>query len=218
MEALNRDAAYLKEHPGAILRVEGHCDERGTSDYNLVLGDKRAKAARSYLIESGVSEKQVAIVSFGKERPFCSDHDSVQQSAKKLERGMLSRPLKSHSSAVPSKAAQRTAPELESHERRIQPRFTTQFRSSFSGQNKEGQGRTLDISSGGCKIESDMKVVQGATFECRLHVPGLDWPLRIDEATVRWVEGNTFGIAFTRISPEEVSKLETVLEDLESEE
>ncbi len=75
MEALNHDAAYLKEHPGAVMRVEGHCDERGTSDYNLVLGDKRAKAARSYLIESGVSEKQVAIVSFGKERPFCSDHD-----------------------------------------------------------------------------------------------------------------------------------------------
>jgi peptidoglycan-associated lipoprotein len=75
MEALNNDAAYLKEHPGTIMRVEGHCDERGTSDYNLVLGDKRAKAARSYLIESGVNEKQVAIVSFGKERPFCSDHE-----------------------------------------------------------------------------------------------------------------------------------------------
>jgi hypothetical protein len=48
-------------------------------------------------------------------------------------------------------------------------------------------------------------------------VPGLDWPLRIDEATIRWVDGNTFGIAFTRISPEEVSKLEAVLEDLQSE-
>jgi hypothetical protein len=46
----------------------------------------------------------------------------------------------------------------------------------------------------------------------------LDWPLRIDEATVRWVEDRTFGIAFTRISPEEVSKLEAVLKDLESEE
>lgn len=75
MEALNRDASYLKDHPGAILKIEGHCDERGTSDYNLVLGDKRAKAARSYLIEAGVSTKQVAIVSFGKERPFCIDHE-----------------------------------------------------------------------------------------------------------------------------------------------
>jgi peptidoglycan-associated lipoprotein len=75
MEALNHDAAYLKDHPEAVLRIEGHCDERGTSDYNIVLGDKRAKAARSYLVEAGVSPKQVAIVSFGKERPFCFEHD-----------------------------------------------------------------------------------------------------------------------------------------------
>lgn len=75
MEALNHDASYLKEHPGAILKIEGHCDERGTTDYNMVLGDKRAKAARAYLIEAGVNPKQVAIVSFGKERPFCFDHD-----------------------------------------------------------------------------------------------------------------------------------------------
>lgn len=73
MEALNRDASYLKDHPGAVLKIEGHCDERGTSDYNMVLGDKRAKAARTYLIESGVSPKQVTIVSFGKEHPFCFD-------------------------------------------------------------------------------------------------------------------------------------------------
>jgi peptidoglycan-associated lipoprotein len=73
MESLNRDAMYLKEHPAAVLKVEGHCDERGTSDYNMVLGDKRAKAAQRYLIESGVSAKQVVIVSFGKERPFCFD-------------------------------------------------------------------------------------------------------------------------------------------------
>lgn len=75
MEVLNRDAAYLKDHPGAVLKIEGHCDERGASDYNLVLGDKRAKAARNYLVEAGVSPKQVAIVSFGKERPFCFDHE-----------------------------------------------------------------------------------------------------------------------------------------------
>lgn len=75
MEALNRDAGYLKDHPGALLKIEGHCDERGTGDYNLVLGDKRAKAARSYLIEAGVSPKQVAIVSYGKERPFCIAHE-----------------------------------------------------------------------------------------------------------------------------------------------
>jgi len=105
----------------------------------------------------------------------------------------------------------------QEEERRIQPRFTTQFRSTFSGQRQEGQGRTLDISAGGCKIESDVKVEAelGAKFECRLHIPGLDWPLRIDEAMVRWVDGNTFGIGFTRISPEEFEKLQTVLKALE---
>lgn len=77
MEALNRDASYLKDHPGTVLKIEGHCDERGTSDYNLVLGDKRAKAARTYLLESGVNSKQVAIVSFGKERPFCFEHEEA---------------------------------------------------------------------------------------------------------------------------------------------
>ncbi|HEU5407769.1 MAG TPA: OmpA family protein, partial [Nitrospira sp.] len=74
-EALNQDAAYLKDHPGALLKIEGHCDERGTADYNMVLGDKRAKAARNYLAEVGVNPKQVAIVSYGKERPFCFDRD-----------------------------------------------------------------------------------------------------------------------------------------------
>lgn len=73
MAALNRDAQWLKSHPGSVMKVEGHCDERGTADYNVVLGDKRAKAARSYLIESGVSPQQVAIMSYGKERPFCTD-------------------------------------------------------------------------------------------------------------------------------------------------
>ena len=73
MEALNHDAQWLKDHPGAVMKVEGHADERGTADYNVILGDKRAKAARSYLVESGVSPKQLAIVSFGKARPFCSE-------------------------------------------------------------------------------------------------------------------------------------------------
>jgi peptidoglycan-associated lipoprotein len=75
MEALNHNAKWLKAHPGSVLKVEGHCDERGTTDYNMVLGDKRSKSARSYLTEMGVSPKQVGIVSYGKERPFCSEHD-----------------------------------------------------------------------------------------------------------------------------------------------
>lgn len=126
--------------------------------------------------------------------------------------------LRRLSSLFKSEAEAPAPPDHQPHERRAQPRFTTQFRSTLSGKNEEGQGRTLDISSGGCKIESDMKVVQGAKFECRLHIPGLDWPLRIEEATVRWVEGNTFGVGFSRISPEEFSQLKTVLANLADEE
>jgi peptidoglycan-associated lipoprotein len=74
MEALNHNAKWLKEHPGALLKVEGHCDERGTAEYNMVLGEKRSKSARSYLVELGVNPKQIGIVSYGKERPFCTDH------------------------------------------------------------------------------------------------------------------------------------------------
>jgi len=77
MNALNRDAEWLKTHPSAVMKVEGHCDERGTGEYNFVLGEKRAKAARSYLVEMGVSPKQIAIVSYGKERPFCAEHDEA---------------------------------------------------------------------------------------------------------------------------------------------
>jgi hypothetical protein len=102
-----------------------------------------------------------------------------------------------------------------SRERRVQPRFTAQFRGTFSGVRGEGQGRTLDISAGGCKIESDMPVTAGESFECRLHVPGLDWPLRIDEVTVRWVEGKLSGIAFTSMRQDEAAKLARVLAELE---
>lgn len=131
---------------------------------------------------------------------------------------MRSTTVKKLTSLFKSEVTEHALAKPQSHERRVQPRFTTQFRSTFSGRNEEGQGRTLDISSGGCKIESDMKVAQGATFECRFHVPGLDWPLRIDEAMVRWIEGNTFGIAFTRIRPEELAKLKTVLANLDQDE
>ncbi len=77
MTALSHNAAWLKDNPKALLKISGHCDERGTHDYNLVLGEKRAKAAKAYLVDMGVSAKQVAIVSYGKERPFCADHDEA---------------------------------------------------------------------------------------------------------------------------------------------
>ncbi len=74
-EALSSNAVWIKSHPEARVKVSGHCDERGTHDYNLVLGDKRAKAVKRYLVDLGVSPAQIRTVSFGKNRPFCAEHD-----------------------------------------------------------------------------------------------------------------------------------------------
>ena len=72
-ELLRRNAGWLEANPSSQLLVEGHCDERGSSAYNLVLGDKRARAVRNYLIELGVNSSRLRMVSYGEERPFCRD-------------------------------------------------------------------------------------------------------------------------------------------------
>ena len=74
-QALMQDAQWIKSNSGAIVKIEGHCDERGTLAYNLVLGEKRAKAVRNYLVELGISANRLSVVSYGKERPFCNDHN-----------------------------------------------------------------------------------------------------------------------------------------------
>ena len=73
-QALTRDAEWIKSNSSAQIKIEGHCDERGTSAYNLVLGEKRAKAARNYLVELGVGANRLSVVSYGKEQPSCSEH------------------------------------------------------------------------------------------------------------------------------------------------
>lgn len=75
MTGLSANADWIKRNPRAQVRVSGHCDERGTNDYNVVLGEKRAKAIKRVLSDLGVSPKQVSTISFGKNRPFCSEHD-----------------------------------------------------------------------------------------------------------------------------------------------
>lgn len=102
-------------------------------------------------------------------------------------------------------------------EKRSHPRFTAQFRSTFSGGQREGQGKTLDLSDGGCRIESDHPVIEGSSFECRIYAPGLSWPLRIDEAQVRWVKGKTFGLQFTVMRADERAKLKELMTNLQSE-
>lgn len=69
---LAMSAAWLKDHPEFNLLIEGHADERGTEQYNLALGDRRAHAAREYLITLGVSSQRIRTISYGEERPFAS--------------------------------------------------------------------------------------------------------------------------------------------------
>jgi len=66
---LDRQAAWLKQWSNQRLTVEGHCDERGTREYNLALGERRANAAKDYLVASGVSASRLSTISYGKERP-----------------------------------------------------------------------------------------------------------------------------------------------------
>ncbi len=70
---LEEGAQWLHANPTKALTIEGHCDQRGTQDYNLVLGKKRAEAAREYLVNLGVQRHRIKIVSYGKERPACQD-------------------------------------------------------------------------------------------------------------------------------------------------
>ncbi|RMG75487.1 MAG: peptidoglycan-associated lipoprotein Pal [Nitrospirae bacterium] len=72
---LKRIADWLIEHPDVKLIIEGHCDERGTNEYNLGLGDRRASAAKQYLLTLGVSSSRLQTVSYGEERPLCTEHN-----------------------------------------------------------------------------------------------------------------------------------------------
>ncbi len=78
-EALTRDAAALKgilsDFPNALIVVEGHCDERGSAEYNLGLGDRRASAAKEFLQQLGVPADRLKTISYGKERPQCTEQD-----------------------------------------------------------------------------------------------------------------------------------------------
>lgn len=75
--ALAADAQWLKQYGSIKVLVEGHCDERGTEEYNLSLGQRRASAVKEYLASLGVEGSRVNTVSYGKARPFCTDHDEA---------------------------------------------------------------------------------------------------------------------------------------------
>jgi peptidoglycan-associated lipoprotein len=73
--ALNDNVNWLKANSRAKIVIEGHCDERGTAEYNLGLGDRRSKALRDYLVASGIAADRIGTISYGKERPFVIGHD-----------------------------------------------------------------------------------------------------------------------------------------------
>ncbi|HSB70981.1 MAG TPA: peptidoglycan-associated lipoprotein Pal [Candidatus Methylomirabilis sp.] len=73
--ALNEGVAWLKENPRVNIVIEGHCDERGTTEYNIGLGERRAGAVKEYLVAAGIAAERIAAISYGKERPFVLGHD-----------------------------------------------------------------------------------------------------------------------------------------------
>jgi peptidoglycan-associated lipoprotein len=79
--ALTQDAATLKtviaDFPGAVVTIEGHCDERGSAEYNQLLGDKRASAAKDFLVQLGVPADKLKTISYGKEKPQCSEQNET---------------------------------------------------------------------------------------------------------------------------------------------
>jgi peptidoglycan-associated lipoprotein len=74
---LQRNADYLKRWPSLRITVEGHCDERGTAEYNLSLGERRSTAVKGYLVSLGVAADRITVISKGKETPFCTESNEA---------------------------------------------------------------------------------------------------------------------------------------------
>ena len=73
--SIQADVAFLQQHPNISFALEGHCDERGSTEYNLALGDNRASAVKNALVGGGISADRIKTISYGKEKPFCTDHN-----------------------------------------------------------------------------------------------------------------------------------------------
>ena len=84
---LKNKAAWLKENAGVMVTIEGHCDERGTNEYNLALGERRALSARAYLVDLGISASRLSTISYGEERPL--DNRSNEEAWAKNRRGQF---------------------------------------------------------------------------------------------------------------------------------
>src|SRR2546422_2786307 len=76
-KVLDANVGWLKANPGHQMLIEGHADERGTDAYNLALGERRAQAAMNYLVAQGIRASRISIISYGKERPVCNEHNEA---------------------------------------------------------------------------------------------------------------------------------------------
>jgi peptidoglycan-associated lipoprotein len=74
VKVLEATTQWLKTHPGAMLVIEGHADERGTNEYNVALGERRAKATMNYLVSHGIGAMRIIVTSYGEERGVCAEH------------------------------------------------------------------------------------------------------------------------------------------------
>lgn len=72
---LKKNASFLKANPMAKIEIQGHCDERGTNNYNIALGERRAQSTKMYLVSQGINESRIRTISYGEEKPFCFDRN-----------------------------------------------------------------------------------------------------------------------------------------------
>jgi peptidoglycan-associated lipoprotein len=75
--SVQADAQFLNQHASVNFTIEGHCDERGSTEYNLALGDQRASAVKSALTSAGISANRIKTISYGKEKPFCTESNEA---------------------------------------------------------------------------------------------------------------------------------------------
>lgn len=116
---------------------------------------------------------------------------------------------------IDGKVEGRSVMDMKTTDRRATPRLRVQFRTTFSTSSKlEGTGIILDLSTGGCRIESPVTVEPGVSLELRIYAPDIEWPLMVEAASVQWVSGQIFGLAFFRITETEQQRLGQVITDL----
>lgn len=109
--------------------------------------------------------------------------------------------------------------DMKTSNRRGTPRLRVQFRTAFAMSSLlQGVGVLLDLSLSGCRVESPVSVEPGVSLELHIYAPDLGWPVTVEAATVQWVNGQRFGLAFFRVTDDEQQRLEKIVDSLIEEE